>query len=214
MDKFRKLFDKNTLITISGIIIVIFLFIFMSFIASKYENEIYAFAEIGGLYGMLVYVFITTIAVVVAPISTIPLIPLATDMWGWFITGILSIIGWTIGAQIAFILARCFGRAVVQKIISIEKLSKFQDRVPDKNLFWSVVFLRVTIPVDVLSYVLGLFSRMKSIPFFLSTLIGVAPFAFVFSYLGELPLGFQVTTILEMLVLVIMIFIFKKNKVA
>ncbi|MBI2459741.1 MAG: VTT domain-containing protein [Parcubacteria group bacterium] len=144
---------------------------------------------------MAAYIFFTIIAVVFAPVSTLPLIPLATSVWGWFIAGMLSIVGWTIGAQIAFYIARYFGKPLVKKLISFDKLNKFENYFPKQNTFWAVVFFRMVIPVDVLSYALGLFSRMNGFSYFLATLIGVAPFAFILAYAGTLSVGFQIAAL-------------------
>lgn len=195
-------YGKNTFYAILGFAVVAALFALASFLAVRYESEMHALALRGGTSGMAAYVLITIVAIVVAPISTLPLMPLATSIWGWFLTGVLSIIGWTIGAQIAFMLARHFGKPLVQKLVSDGKVRELEGWVPEHNLFWTVVLLRMAIPVDILSYALGLFSRMKSVPYFLSTLIGVTPFAFVFSYLGKLPLGLQVAAVLGILALV------------
>jgi len=113
--------------------------------------------------------------------------------------GVLSVIGWVIGAQIAFLLARRLGRPFIERIFSFEKINAFENYFTDKNLFWTVVFLRVITPVDVLSYALGLFSKIKSPTFFFATFIGVIPFAFIFSYAGNLPSRLQIVIFLEII---------------
>ena len=188
--------DKKAIVSLSSVAIIALLFVFVSLIASKYENEISAFAQSGGMSGMVAYVFITMLAIVVAPISTIPLIPVASGLWGWFMAAVLSIIGWTIGAQAAFYLARHFGRPLVEKIVSIDKLNKLEKRFPKRNLFWTVIFFRMAVPVDVLSYALGLFSNMNSRSYFFATVIGITPFAFVFAYAGTLDVRFQLLALL------------------
>ena len=146
--------------------------------------------------GMTVYVLITVAAIVIAPISTLPLLPIASNLWGWVTAAILSIIGWTIGSLIAFALARKYGVSLISKFISIEKINKFERMVPKENFFWSVVFLRMAIPVDILSYALGLFSKIKTKSYFFVTLIGVTPFAFVFAYAGKMPFVYQILALL------------------
>lgn len=188
----KKYLNKNTLRGVLALIIVAGLFVLASIVASRYENEIQLLVKNDGVLGMTAYVMITIIAIVVAPISTLPLMPLASMLWGWPLAGVLSIIGWTIGAQIAFSIARRFGKSFIEKIISVEKLKTIEERIPKRQLFWSVVFLRMTIPVDVLSYALGLFSQMKSSTYFFATLIGVTPFAFVFAYAGTIPILYQI----------------------
>ncbi len=187
----KKLFDKKTLSGIMGVFSVVFFFVVASLVADKYDVQMQTFVQGGGMMGIFAYVFITIIAVVVAPISTLPLLPIASMAWGWFLAGLLSIIGWTIGSQIAFFLARHFGKPFLRRIVSLEKLEKFEKRIPEKNVFLTVVFLRMAVPVDILSYALGLFSRMGSVSYFFATLIGVTPFAFVFAYVGTLSFLYQ-----------------------
>ncbi|OJI08944.1 MAG: hypothetical protein COV08_02525 [Candidatus Vogelbacteria bacterium CG10_big_fil_rev_8_21_14_0_10_49_38] len=187
----RIILNKNTILSILGVAVILALFVFLSFITTSYKNEINVLAERGGVFGMIAYVLVTVIAVVVAPISTIPLIPVASGLWGWFVAGVLSIAGWAIGAQIAFQLARSFGKPLVAKLISLEKIARFEERLSKEHMFWTIVFLRVVIPVDVLSYAVGLFSNMKSGMYFFATLVGIAPFAFVLAYAGTLTVWLQ-----------------------
>jgi len=42
----------------------------------------------------------------------------------------------------------------------------------------------MVIPVDILSYAVGLLSSMRLIPYAVATFIGVIPFSFVFAYGG------------------------------
>lgn len=187
----KKLFNTDFLGSAFGIIVLVFLFVLASVFADTYQTQMQALVSDDSVIGMGAYVLLTIFAVVIAPVSTLPLLPLASGMWGWVVAGVLSIVGWTIGGQIAFLLARRFGKPFLRKVISLEKLEKYEKRVPEENIFWTVVFLRMAVPVDVLSYALGLFSRMKSVPYFFATLIGVAPFALVFAYAGTLPFLYQ-----------------------
>jgi uncharacterized membrane protein YdjX (TVP38/TMEM64 family) len=187
----KKLLTKDFLKTAGGAVVLVLLFVLASVFADKYQTQMQAVVSDDGSLGMGAYVLLTVFAVVAAPVSTLPLLPLASGMWGWVLAGGLSIAGWTIGGQIAFLLARRFGKPFLRKIISLEKLEKYEKRIPEENMFWTVLFLRMAVPVDVLSYALGLFSRMKSVPYFFATLIGVAPFAFIFAYAGTLPFLYQ-----------------------
>ncbi len=189
----KRVLNKREIISgVLALAVVGGLFVFASILAARHENEIRILVNEGGAMGVIGYVLITIVAVVVAPISTLPLMPIATVLWVWFWAGFFSIVGWTIGSQIAFYLARRFGKSFIRRITSIEKLKEIEDRIPQHHLFWSVVLLRMTIPVDVLSYALGLFSHMKSNTYFISTLIGVTPFAFILAYAGTLPIIYQI----------------------
>jgi uncharacterized membrane protein YdjX (TVP38/TMEM64 family) len=187
----KKVFTKDFLKAAAGVIALVFLFVLASVFTDTYQAQMRAVVSDDSALGMGVYVLLTIFAVVIAPVSTLPLLPLASGMWGWMLAGVLSIIGWTIGGQIAFLLARRYGKPFLRRIVSLEKLEKYEKRIPEENMFWTVLFLRMAVPVDVLSYALGLFSRMKSVSYFFATLIGVAPFAFVFAYAGTLPFLYQ-----------------------
>ena len=183
---------------------VALLFLLTSYFSTTYKDVLQELAGIQGIYGMVIYVVITIIVVVFAPISTIPMLPIAAAAWGSFITSILSVLGWTIGAVISFWIARRFGHPFIKKFASLQKVQSYGERIPATHLFWSVVFLRVVMPVDVLSYALGLFSKMTLWSYILATLIGITPFAFIFSYTATLPMRYQIgALILSGLVIVL-----------
>ncbi|MEM3113344.1 MAG: VTT domain-containing protein [Candidatus Pacearchaeota archaeon] len=194
---------KEQINSIIGITVIILFFITTSYIVQQNLDITIAYFDYG-YFGMVVYVLLTSISIVIVPVNVIPLMPLASGLWGWFVTGILSVIGWTIGAVIAFLLARHYGVELVKKLIPIEKIHKFERLIPEKNLFFTVIFLRMVVPVDGLSYLLGLFSRMSLISYTLATFIGLIPFSFIWAYAGTLPLLYQ----LFFLVIAFVVFIF------
>ncbi len=146
--------------------------------------------------GILIYISIIIIAIVVAPISSIPLIPLVSNIWGWKLAGAVSVIGWTLGSIIAFLLARKYGVKIVKRLIPLSQIHHIEDKIPEKNLFLSVLFLRMIIPVDILSYALGLFSKIKFWPYVIATFIGVIPVTFLLAYVGTINPLFQLIVFL------------------
>ena len=175
-----------------GIFVIIILFIASTIIVRQYLDFFNQYFDIGFL-GIIIYVLIVIISIVVASISAFPLIPIASNLWGWFTSGILNIIGWTIGSMIAFILARKYGVPLISKFIPMKRINKIENLVPKDNVFWTVVFLRMVIPVDILSYALGLFSKIGKKRYFFDTLVVVSPFAFVFSYIGVVNIYYQLS---------------------
>ena len=202
---------NNRLKSFIEVLIIIVLFVFFSYIV---QSNIDFFKGIigDGFLGMFFYVLITIVAIVIAPISTMPLLPIASNLWGVFSAALLSIIGWTVGAFIAFIIARTYGVPIIKKFVPIEKINKLEKMVPRENVFWGVVFLRMIVPVDILSYALGLFSKMKTRDYVLATLIGVSPFAFVFAYLGKMPIQYQLAAFLVIAIILIIGFIVKEKR--
>jgi uncharacterized membrane protein YdjX (TVP38/TMEM64 family) len=190
-------FEKNkipfgTLLT--GLFVAV-LFILFSHLGAIWANSLND-SLMSGTEGMIGYVGITVLAIIIAPVSTIPLLPIATYMWGPLTTALLSILGWTIGAQIAFWLARLFGKKFIHKISSMQRLKQIEQKLPQSHVFWSLVFLRIGLPVDILSYALGLFTHVHGRTYFFATLLGVTPFAFIFSYAGMFPWYAQGTAVL------------------
>lgn len=192
-----------------GVAVVVFLFVLFSyFIQTKlsfFEGLI-----VDGWFGMVIYVLLKIVATVFAPITVLPMIVLAVGLWGVFIAAVLSVVGWTIGGVIAFGLARRFGVPIIKRFISLDEIYKLEDKMKIGNTFWSVLFLRMIVPVDVLSYALGLFSKIGFGSYALATFIGVIPFAFAFAYLGEVPYIYQMILGLVFLIGVLVWLIFRE----
>ncbi len=182
--------NKDKLNAFLGIVLIVVLFIGSSYIAQHSLNSI-NLDETNNFIGMIIYTIIVILSIVIAPVSVMPLIPLASKLWGWPLAGLLSIIGWTIGAVIAFLLARKYGVPLVAKFIPMKKIYKLEKMIPENNLFLTIIFFRMVVPVDGLSYFLGLFSKISFKSYTLATIIGITPFAFVFAYAGGLNIYYQ-----------------------
>lgn len=207
----KDIFNKKVIGSSLTFLLVLGLFIFASYLTDLYAARIQHLVSIGGGMGVLGYIFVTIIAVVVAPVSSLPLLPIATAAWGWFFAGVYSIIGWSIGAQIAFLLARRYGQSFIQRLFSIEKLSSIEALMPTQGMFISVILLRMTLPVDLLSYALGLFTKINANTYFFATLIGIIPFGFVFSYAGTLPVIYQIEAAVALCFVLLVIYSKRSN---
>lgn len=196
------------------VIIIALLFIAVSYAAQQYIEPIKTMIQQNSSLAVLSYIVILVAAIVIVPlpINTILLVPIAANVWGAFFAGLLSVIGWTIGAMISFILARRYGRPLMARFVSLEKIERIEKRIPATNLFWSVVFLRMALPVDLLSYALGLFTTMGKTKYFLATIIGVSPFAFLMSYTGTFSVWYQVVIIAATTTVFLFGFYFVKKK--
>ena len=61
-----------------------------------------------------------------------------------------------------------------------------------EDLFWSIVLVRLVLPMDVISYVLGLFTDIGWSKYAAATAIGLTPSAFVLAYVGKLPNAYEI----------------------
>lgn len=193
------------------VFVVVFLFVLLSYFIQT-KMDFFEGLIVEGWLGMVVYVLLKIVATVVAPITVLPLIVLAVGLWGVLVAALLSILGWTLGGVIAFWLARKFGVPIVEKLVPLGEIYRLEDKVKIGNTFWSVLFLRMIVPVDVLSYALGLFSRIGFWSYALATFIGVIPFAFVFAYLGEVPYVYQIILGLVFLIGLLAVLVFRELK--
>ena len=197
---------KNKIKAVIPVAIIFALFIISAFYSQKYGEEAKIFVERGGVFGMVAYIVIAVIATVAAPISAAPLIPIAANVWGVAITAALSILGWTIGSLIAFAIGRRYGLPLAQKFFSVRNLESMHKHIPKEKIFWSVVLLRIMIPVDLLSYALGVFGVLGWRRYTLATIIGITPFAFIFAYLGTLPISYQLFSIPAGILLIFIVY--------
>jgi len=176
---------------ILGVGVLLMFFIGGAVFSQRFSGEISQYLDFG-LVGMATYVAAGIVATVVALVSTIPLIPIASELWGPLTTALLSIFAWGIGSIVAFLIARGYGRPLVARFADMEKVGKYEKALEGKYLFWNIVFLRMAVPVDILSYAIGLFSSVRLSTYALATFIGITPFAFVFSYVSRAPLILQI----------------------
>lgn len=195
---------------IISVVIILVLFILFSYLGSKYDNEIQLLLLGHEKIGLFVYFFLTIFSIIVAPLNMLPLIPVAVTLWGPFVTTMVNIIGWTLGGFIAFYLSRIYGRPLISKFIDPKRLDKIEVKIPEKNLLLVLIGIRMILPVDILSYALGLFTSISYRIYLLSTVIGVIPFAFVFSYVSVLSFGNQI--IISILALCIFVFSLRQFK--
>lgn len=181
---------KRSVKPLVGLLIVIVIFILMSYLIQKNLGFIERYFDFG-VFGVFIFIFLVAASIVFSPFSAIPLFPIATSLWGWVWAGFFGFVGWTIGAVIAFVLARVYGADLVSKFIPIESFYKFEKRIPREHLFLTLVFFRIVTPIDGISYFFGLFTTMSFGSYLLATIIGLIPFSFAIAYLGSVPLFYQ-----------------------
>ena len=133
--------------------------------------------------GVVIYVVAVAASVVLLPLSSLPLLPFAAQLYGIWLTALLSAAGWWVGALIAFQVAR-LGRRYLQRFVSLQALDRLERRIPDDVGFGGIVVLRMILPVDIVSFALGLLKELRFSTYAVASLIGILPFAFVLSYAG------------------------------
>jgi uncharacterized membrane protein YdjX (TVP38/TMEM64 family) len=195
---------KEKLSALIGLAVLVISFIAISYFIQS--NPDYVENMVGGAKirdFALIFVLIVIVGTVFIPLTFIPLIPLAIFSYGAIITALLIVIGEFIGAMISFGISRKYGIPIVSKIVSLKEIDRYEKALPEGNLFWAIVLIRIAIPLDALSYVLGLFSKIKLRTFVLATILGLIPKAFALAYLGSLELKYQLIAFVMFIVVIL-----------
>lgn len=172
--------------TLSALFLILFLALMVGVsFSTDMRDFILPFLNEESGFGPLLFVAVLVLAVVLTPITAMPIIPVAAEAFGPLETGVLSVLGWTLGSLAAFVIARGVGRPILALLIPLEKFSRMERYIPKERYFWSIVLLRLILPMDIVSYAVGLLSSIPFRVYALATLIGSIPFSFIFAYMGE-----------------------------
>lgn len=133
--------------------------------------------------GAAIYLLALVASVVLLPLSSLPLLPLATRCFGVPLTALLSAAGWWIGCLVAFQIAR-LGRGYLERVTSMAAVDRIEEKIPNDVGFGGIVVLRMILPVDVVSFALGLLKHLRFRTYATASLLGILPFSFVWSYAG------------------------------
>lgn len=141
-------------------------------------------------FGMFFF-FLLGIASVLIPFGSIlPFMPIATSLWGWPVTGLITASAWIVGSQLLFEGSRRIGKPFVQRFLDAKHMRTAERLVRGKGLLRSILIRQIA-HGDMVSYGFGLFSDINSFEFFIVTAMGVTPGAFVYAYFGSLPLPYM-----------------------
>lgn len=171
---------------------VLALFAVGVFVARHYAAQIQRLLADYAAIGIGIFLASSVLAVLLPLLSNLPLVPAAVVAWGpWWTAGLL-LLGWIVGAALAFVLGRHARALILRHFPSAQRHADIDRLIHPQHRLLSLVMLRMTFPVDVLSYSLGLFSRTTTLAEnVLSTTLGAAPFALLFALLPTLSASAQ-----------------------
>ena len=146
--------------------------------------------------GIAVFVATSALAVLMPLLTNLPLVPLAVLAWGPWWTALLLLSGWLLGAVLSFLLGRHARSLILRRFPTVQRHADIERLIHPQHRLTSLVLLRMTFPVDVLSYALGLFSPATTLAqASVSTLLGAAPFALLFAFVPVWPLSVQLAVL-------------------
>lgn len=179
----------------------------------QWELDLSGLASWIGLHpvlGAAIYLVLVVASVVLLPFSSLPLLPFAVKIYGVLLTALLSTAGWWIGCLIAFQIAR-LGRRYLERVTSMESVDRIEAKIPDDVGFGGIVVLRMILPVDLVSFALGLLKRLRFGTYAAASLVGILPFAFVWSYAGgQLATGQFLSLVLVVVAMTVLVLVIRR----
>ena len=183
---------KDLLPSVRSLAWVLLLFAIAIVLSRLYAVPIGAALGEHGRLGVAIFFGTTALAVLLPLFSNLPLVPIAVLLWGPWWTAVIIMSGWIAGAVLSFHLAQRVSPLLLRVFPKVTRYARIDRLIHPRHHVLSLVLLRMTFPVDILSYVLGLFSRKTSgWENALSTAIGGAPFALLFAFFPALPVVLQ-----------------------
>jgi uncharacterized membrane protein YdjX (TVP38/TMEM64 family) len=151
--------------------------------AKELFEEVSIYMQGLGIFGAILYMFIYTVRpLILFPATVLTLFGGFT--FGSFWGTIYGVIGAGIGAILAFMIARKFGRDSMEKILKGKKLQKIDEKALEHG-FITILYMRILpFPFDGVNYGAGL-SGIKLRDFALGTYIGIIPAAYILNRLGD-----------------------------
>jgi len=172
--------------------LIIFLFLAIGsllalpFLFFVYE-DIETFLLGAGILGPLIYISVMIIAIVVSAIPASPLAIIAGAIYGPWLGMLYTLIGATLGAMLAFLIARYFLRESVGSWVEKQKFySKFRGK-NNRNILGAIFATRLMpyVSFDIVSYASGITS-ISIWSFAAVTFVGMIPIVFLLSFFGFL----------------------------
>ncbi|MDD4990076.1 MAG: VTT domain-containing protein [Candidatus Pacebacteria bacterium] len=160
-----------------------------------------------------VFIIIRAFSGIIPPIPGFMLDTVSIAVFGPIFGLLFGEIGVMIGAVASFFIARKFRDSFLAKKLFLEKIHKWEAKIPENKKFWALVLMRLptTIVFDYLNYAIGL-TRISFSKFFFSTFIGSLPSMVLFYFAGGWALGQGIYYFIAFIALIIILWlIFKKR---
>jgi uncharacterized membrane protein YdjX (TVP38/TMEM64 family) len=182
----RKVLKKRILIALGAIILAA---IFLSSLELQrvfYSSlqQVADFIEARKTLGILVFVFFGSVSVLLSPFSSVPLVPVAIQVFGTIPTIAFLVVSWMIGDIAAYFIGLSLIRAVTTRFVADEKVNFYRRKIPQGARFWFVLLFRLAIPAEITGYTLGAI-KYQFRKYLLACFLSDVPFALLIVYSSE-----------------------------
>ncbi len=137
-----------------------------------------------GVFGPIAIIGTMTVAIVFSPIPSAPIALVSGAMFGHGWGSLYVLVGSTLGASTAFLIARTLGYGILRRWFG-DRLN--QGLLGSQNGLMAIVFVSRLLPFlsfDIVSYAVGL-SPLTYWRFAVATIAGIAPASFLLGHFGS-----------------------------
>jgi uncharacterized membrane protein YdjX (TVP38/TMEM64 family) len=136
------------------------------------------------ILGTVLFVLLAALSAMLVFFSGLLLVPIGIQVWGPAGCFLLLWGGWFLGGVITYSIGRHFGRPVVLRMLSEEKMARYENRVPPASSFVAATLTQLVLPSDISGYFFGLLGYRARI-YLGSLALAELPYAFGTVYLGN-----------------------------
>ena len=137
-----------------------------------------------GLLGPFLVIALMTVAIVMSPLPSAPIALVSGALYGHAWGTLYVLIGSTLGAFIAFFIARLLGHDILIRWFGSKLTMKW---VNSQNALMGIIFFSRLMPFisfDIISYAAGL-TAINFWRFAIATIVGIAPASFLLAHFGD-----------------------------
>lgn len=134
--------------------------------------------------GAVLFVLLAALSAMLVFFSGLLLVPIGIQVWGPAGCFLLLWGGWFLGGVITYSIGRHFGRPVVLRMLSEEKVARYENRIPASSSFIAATLTQLVLPSDISGYFFGLLGYRARI-YLGSLALAELPYAFGTVYLGN-----------------------------
>jgi len=134
--------------------------------------------------GAVLFVVLAALSAMLVFFSGLLLVPIGIQVWGTAGTFLLLWAGWFLGGVVTYSIGRHFGRPVVLRMLSEEKMARYENRVPASSSFVAATLTQLVLPSDISGYFFGMLGYRARI-YLGSLALAELPYALGTVYLGN-----------------------------
>ena len=149
---------------------------------------------------IFIFIGLSILSAMFVSFSSIWLVPAAVVLWSNSLTVLFLLSSWLVGATFSYAIGRYGGYPIVQKLISAERVSSYEDIILKRFGFWIIFLFRLASPSEIPGYLLGI-ARYPFVKYFVVTFLAELPYAIyavyaIDSIIEKKPTTFAVAAII------------------